>query len=47
MENLSHKDQYAYKKGYNSTMTLIKAQHAWLELGMAGWRRQDGQSLSV
>ncbi len=25
------KDQYAYKKGYNSTMALIKAEHTWLE----------------
>jgi hypothetical protein len=23
-------DQFAYKKGHNSTMTLIKSQHQWL-----------------
>ena len=24
-------DQFAYKKGHNSTMALIKSQHQWLE----------------
>ena len=31
MENAIHKDQFAYKRGYSSTMALIKAQHTWME----------------
>jgi hypothetical protein len=26
-------DQFAYKKGHNSTMDLIKYQHMWLKIG--------------
>ena len=42
MENFIHKDQYAYKKGYNSTMALIKAQHTWLE-----WLDGDARMVRV
>ena len=31
MEKVIHEDQFAYKKGHNSTMVLIKAQHTWTE----------------
>ena len=31
MENATHKDQFAYKRGYSSTMALIKAQHTWMD----------------
>ncbi len=31
MENAIHKDQFAYKRGYSSTMALIKAQHTWMD----------------
>ena len=32
VDNYIGDDQFAYKKGHNSTMALIKYQHMWLKL---------------
>ena len=31
MEKVIYEDQFAYKKGHSSTMTLLKAKYTWME----------------